>query len=410
MSGENHNPELFDEAIQEMLKNALDDATSATAGDHIIDDEPLLQMWSLGELTEPDRKRIVTHLAGCHECCEELNSWINDGIFTPGAALVKGIEPQPLIGDEPAVSPLRRDMVSKRGAAANDRPLISTVVACLLLGTLGLIVFRSGATRPSQVIALQKRLQQGEPTSVLRDALIALQQTEDSQARRQLSQIVEDAAKQAGVEALRAGDFDQAKSVAQKAEAITRTAELANLRLQAERGERSFVGAIAQLRLDQLLAVTLDGRSLTKSIGPAAEPKTLTPHQKGVQQAYEDAVREFPDDISLRLNFGHFLLSVEDYSAASDHFAAAGRMDPANTNAAMGQGIVAFSLGDYEKASSFFEQALALNPTLTEAMVNRAISLEAMGKPAEARPHWLKLMEHTRDGSLKEDIRRIQER
>src|SRR5262249_18463195 len=144
----------------------------------------------------------------------------------------------------------------------------------------------------------------------------------------------------------------------------------------------------------------LDGSSPRKAL-PVLDRTT-----ERLDQEWQQAVNDYPEDATLWVNRGQFLLALARGDEARDCFRTALRLGGADRWARVGLGLVAYQRQEYAAALDEFEAVARLRPEDVTAQVNAAMCLEQLERTGEARPHWQRALDTTTDEALARRIRR----
>jgi len=102
------------------------------------------------------------------------------------------------------------------------------------------------------------------------------------------------------------------------------------------------------------------------------------------QRSIQDLVRQSPQDVSLKVVGGNYLLVNGHGAAAGELFAAAAEADPRNAGAQLGIAVVALQGGRPAAAEEAFRKVLAIEPANERAHVGLAVLALAGGDRAAA--------------------------
>ncbi|MCA9238712.1 MAG: tetratricopeptide repeat protein, partial [Planctomycetales bacterium] len=217
------------------------------------------------------------------------------------------------------------------------------------------------------------------------------------------AELLEDAAYQTARAKLLAGDFDAVAQVAGESCSLGATSgRLTNLELQASRGLPAE-DSLAEFGTLLAYGYDLDGFARGKAL-PVFDATT-----DKLLARTSDAVTQYPAEEQLLLNRAQLLLSLQRAEEARELFLRVLDRSPESPAAHLGAGLAAFELGDYQAAAEEFDRVLEINPDLVDAMVNRAITLDRMGRRAEATQAWREAATMTEDASLRAKIARLLE-
>jgi len=226
----------------------------------------------------------------------------------------------------------------------------------------------------------------------------------DPQTKAQSDRLLEQSGYALARENLAKGDTHQVLEFEHR---VTRrgvsSARLLNLAIQAQGGKRSEYTLAEESLLTQY-GYELDGSSPRKSI-PVVDNTV-----ERLRKEFRQAVREHPDAIGLRLNYGQFLLSLDCLEAqgnqdgAKEQFQEALVLDDRSLLARLGLGLVEFERGKYAQALAQFEAVLQIDPENLAGHLNAAVCLAQLGRPAEADAHLRRAWQLTDDPLLRTAI------
>lgn len=118
-----------------------------------------------------------------------------------------------------------------------------------------------------------------------------------------------------------------------------------------------------------------------------------------------------PADVKLQLEYGRLLLEHNLADEAFEQFHAAGKLEPGNTDALVGQGVARYEQAYnednrelYQQASDLFEEAIRESPDDFSARVNAAIVLDLLGQHERATQHWNRASALAPDDVTRQDI------
>jgi Tfp pilus assembly protein PilF len=235
-----------------------------------------------------------------------------------------------------------------------------------------------------------------------------------SPANKQAEDLLRTIARQAALNAMKAGDPRQALALLLKAhEILPRDPELLY--------ESGFAAFQAELYKDaqQLLEETLrvaptykDARYalarvyLAENRGPEAEDQmrkyiaaapsdataeyglgyVLVAEQKldDAKAAFEQSIKLQPNQTESLYQLGEIALEQSRASEAQNYFAKVIARDPHHGGALTGIGVIAYRAGEYDQACKEFERAIAAAPDYQKAHYYYALSLSRLGRKPEA--------------------------
>jgi tetratricopeptide (TPR) repeat protein len=105
-------------------------------------------------------------------------------------------------------------------------------------------------------------------------------------------------------------------------------------------------------------------------------------------RAYRRALAEDPDLVAALINLANIRYMRDELAEAQALYERAIVLDPTYFEAHFNLGNIHHDHGRYLEAEAAYLSALALNPSYAEAHFYLAVTLEKMGRSADARPHW----------------------
>lgn len=133
--------------IQAMNRNA-----ATVDGPHFVDDDELLDRWSLTQLSKEEHQQIIAHLARCSECADTVRKMIeNDALDFPAPDDTphEVDDAGKTVSEDPRVELPRNKTVTR----SRTRSVLVTA-ACLLIAVTGYLVFRQTQfTEPDVLLA-----------------------------------------------------------------------------------------------------------------------------------------------------------------------------------------------------------------------------------------------------------------
>ncbi len=359
---------------RELLRAALRSDPRA-AGPHITDDEELIACWAGGLLPGNE---VLDHLAECDSCRREVLRLVADGLLE-------------LPQEQRAVIRPRR--LRWRGPAA------LAFAATLLLAVGAYLWLHDRAPPRDPVLAAAKadldERRYGDAVTRLETWLDGEHPAAD---REQAKALLERAGYETAREELTGGRPSQADAVVEKLKRRgVASARLCNLALQA--AQRQPV-EVALVRHGSLLGYgyEMDGSSPGKALPVIDDASERT------DRDFRAALRDYPNDAVLHINYGQFLLAQARTQEARDQFTAALKVDPDRAEAHLGLGLAAYELNEDDTALAEFESFLRQRPNDPDGYVNAAVTLERMGQAAKAVPRWQKAADLTADATLRQRI------
>ncbi len=124
------------------------------------------------------------------------------------------------------------------------------------------------------------------------------------------------------------------------------------------------------------------------------------------ERAYRRAIELDPTLASAITNLANLRHRLGDRQEAVELYHRALQVDPEQPEAAYNLGYVALEADEPEEAARWFRRALEHDPEFADAHFNLAVALEALGRYAEARPHWKSYLELEPEGELSDVARR----
>ncbi len=124
------------------------------------------------------------------------------------------------------------------------------------------------------------------------------------------------------------------------------------------------------------------------------------------ERAYRRAIELDPTLASAVTNLANLRHRLGDVQEAVALYRRALQVDPEQPEAAYNVGVVHLEQGEPQEAVAWFERALHSDSEFADAHFNLALALEALGRLAEARPHWRTYLELEPDGELADIARR----
>ena len=398
--------------VEKLLQDAVQVASETTTpppGPHPVDEEDLLLDWCEGELPPDALEALLEHLANCPPCRREVAAMIR-----AGALPLPGLELEEPVLEETATetSAANADAVPAPPAspsAARPRtrsatPWLPLVVAASILALLaGLWWSRPTPGTDVLLARAERELGAGHP----HEALVLVEGLWDEglrgEHRRQAAQLLSEAGYTAARSELAQGEFAAVLETEDRvARRAGRTAGLANLRLQAQRGMPASVALSQAGRLTDY-GYELDGSAPRKSL------PILDETVERLDAEFRAALAEFPHDPALLLNRGQFLLELSRYAEAAELFEQVLALQPpadapSRRWAHLGLGLSHFERGEYAPALEHFRQAGPLGPPDDMLEVNTGIALVQLGRREEARSHFQWARELTDDPLLEQRI------
>ena len=370
---------------------------------HFVDDEDLLLRWVEADISPDEHRDMLDHMADCTECREEIAAMVRAGALRlpeieqvdPVAELARvqeSSDPEPATAQGTSVAEPARVQPPKScdsGYEPQDigygrkRAILATVAAIAATVLIGLFVWSGRVSGPAKMLALAERdLEAGNAQAALERVEGVLNEPLDTSTQARARQLLEESGYVVAKEDLAAGDFNKVLATEDRvSDRAGDSARLLNLRLQAERGIPAEYGlASAGSLLDY--GYEADGSTPFKSF------PTIDQTSDRLDKEFTQAIQSHPSSASLLLNRGHFLVTQVLYDEAREQFQRALALDPQNSLAHIGLGLVAFELQEFPKALEHFEAALAVAPKNLDAHINAAMTLQELGRLKEAFGHW----------------------
>ncbi len=337
---------------------------------HVVDDDVLLDRWQDDELTTLQHDQIIAHLADCPYCRKGLAAMIKGEAFSPSAPQ----DPPPATASTPA-SPAKTSPSTTRWATAALALAASVAILAML--------WSGGSDIDRQLTQVEQQLRSGQTGAAWKQLEGFLSDDLSAADRSRAKSLFEQAGYDLAREELTAGDFTGTTEISRRVEQLAdMSPRLLNLRLQAERGDTTEL-ALAQAGAMTDYGYALDGNGYAKSALPIMDATT-----DRLWREFQSAVGAFPEDLSLRLNFGQFLLKGNRAAEARQQFAKAVELDSNNLLAHIGLGLALFELEQFDEAQQHFQKAVAVDPDSFQANLNLAICLGKQEPPQEASEYW----------------------
>ena len=362
-------------------------------GPHPVDDDDLLNRWSMGDLDEQEQNSLVDHLAHCSDCRMIVASMLETGSL--------------VLPEVKADSPERKDVSvasheAPRSGAGFYLQMLLSVAAVVLFGTMVYLWPGSEISTADEIALLKKQLQQGEIQSVYDRTRVLLSKEMTQSDQLKLQQLLTESGSKLAMQALSQENFAIVLKIEEQlAELNSSSAQLANLKIQAERGIPEPVLLAHLDRLDRDFGFDLHGYSVTKNLNqPSLEDSTA----QRIQQEFISELEQYPQSVELHLNYGHFLLEHVKLEAAIQQFDAVLALNSQNVPALMGRGLSFFKMREYDEAANAFQAALRVEPNLISAKINLAITYQKQKDIEKANRLWEEISEQSADTKLKQQI------
>jgi tetratricopeptide (TPR) repeat protein len=368
-------------------------------GGHFTDDEELLTCLSSGLLGPGERQQIIDHLAICPRCRKELTEMIRRGVIEFAEVDNEQINQESWLRTKTTASTPIQVLSRKkpRWQTANWIPL--AVAASIVIALGGLWWLLSPPDSRTLLARAERDLEREKPVAAMDSLERLLAGRPDPQTEAKGRKIFEKAGYQAAKSELAKQDFKEVLAIEQRISSHAgSSARLRNLSVQAER------------RMPYELALNSQGSLLDYGYQPNGTfaqkgiPLLDTTTSKKIDEEFHDAVVKYPQDAGLLLNRGHFYLTLNRFDQARECFAEVLRQDQGNALARLGMGLLKFQQRRFEEALREFETLVAMQPDDLNAHLNAAMCLEQLGQREEARAHWQRALELSKDPSLRERI------
>ena len=403
---------MSDMARHEMLLElfrAAADSQPIPDGPHVVDDDELLTSWSLGLLSTSQHDRMLDHLAVCPRCRKELGELVREGIIElpEPPDLTQSPEPNsPVVVSEQKHAPAPSAVGAAPATA--QRPYLLARLAgfalavSLLIGLTLILLPRPGSE--NLLARARQALQTGDPAVAFASLEKLLAGQPDEELAGPAHKLLEEAGYALAKADLQEGRF---KSVLDVEHRVARqgvdSARLLNLRSQAERGiPAEYTLAYAGTLLDY--GYEPDGFAVTKSL------PTVDQTSNRIDRSYQQSLTTHPDNVTLRINYGQFLLGQARYEEAIQQFRKAQQQAPKNVLVLLGLGLAHFELKEVSQALRCFQAAIETDRDNVAAHVNAAICLEKLGQPARAAEYWQVVKRMTNDAQLRVRVESWQNR
>jgi hypothetical protein len=110
--------------------------------------------------------------------------------------------------------------------------------------------------------------------------------------------------------------------------------------------------------------------------------------QEEAAHAYRRALQEDPDLVAALINLANIRYARNELAEAQALYERAILLDHTYFEAHFNLGNIHHDHGQYLDAETCYQEAIVLNPGYAEAHFYLAVTLEKMGRSAEAQPHW----------------------
>jgi tetratricopeptide (TPR) repeat protein len=110
--------------------------------------------------------------------------------------------------------------------------------------------------------------------------------------------------------------------------------------------------------------------------------------QQRAMAAYRRALAYDPTLVPAIINLGNIRYARNEIAEAQALYEQATRLDPSSFEALFNLGNVHHDAGHFLEAAQYYEQALLIDKDYADAYFYLAVTLEKLGRSADARPHW----------------------
>ena len=131
---------------------------------------------------------------------------------------------------------------------------------------------------------------------------------------------------------------------------------------------------------------SLEGDLVWKSF--LDEPPPLPPAEAARLQQFQQELENQPRDVRLNLEVGYWSLRAGDTAAAERAFEQVQRIEPGNTDAAIGMATARFQAGAYADAYERFRQLAASHPDDWQILISLGTSSVKLGRHEEANAYF----------------------
>ena len=397
--------ELFTAAL-ESPSSALRPPPSALTSPHPADDDDLLLDWSQGQLSSDQHRELIEHVAHCPSCRREIAAMVRVGALVLPAVADRHVAASFQDADSPAphsrAHPASEmpDHVSEMPVPVPSRNwrqrtivVLATALAASLLMMFARGVFDFGPRDGAAIIAqAQRDLEQGRTANAFTRIEDLLSRSGDLPAdhSRDAAALLEASGYELARSGLKQGDFARVTDIDARVAHHGGSGRLTNLRIQAERGETAERSLSRRMSLFEHHDYELDGRQVIKSL--TIRPVTDT--DRRIEAELQAAIAAYPDEVDLRLNYGQFLLELNQFARAEGVFAAAVAMDPHSALAHTGLGLSILQQAEDDddrhtaaRALPHFQTAARLAPDDPVINQNLTICRNRLQTPAAGTEH-----------------------
>jgi tetratricopeptide (TPR) repeat protein len=108
-------------------------------------------------------------------------------------------------------------------------------------------------------------------------------------------------------------------------------------------------------------------------------------------QVYQDAVKEYPEDVDFRINLAYSYYQTGDTLNFGNYLKEAIELDPYNADLNFNIGVISMDNKDYPEARKYFDKALEINPNYANALINKSSTFIEEGNILNEKQNALKL-------------------
>ena len=376
------------------------DKEAVPEGPHVADDLELLTCWSLGTLTASQTAQFTRHLANCGRCRNELADLLRAGVVeAPSESAVQGVDSHESAKGLETVVEVAPRILRFPGWNIRRAPWAMAAAAAVLVMIGTWWTMRPGS--PDTIIAQADRsLAAGDFSGAFNQMDNLLQRTLPDDVRDKAIGVWQQSAVASARDRLKRGEFSGVEQIGDKAVRLgVKSPEIANLRLRAELKSTddnalSHAGALLDYGYD-----LFGGR--TRDVGDEMSPA----EKEKITQGFQAALQDNPDDFTLHLNFGQFLLRQRQFDDARREFDRALALRPDDPAAHLAAGLVDFETKQPAAALEHFLKSIATDPKSAAAQIDAALALERLSRDREAGPYWRAAFELSSDPKLREELR-----
>ncbi len=314
----------------QLLRDAVAEE-SVPDGPHFLDDDDFLDRWENQQLAAGEHDALVEHLADCGYCRDVLAEMIREeAIRLPSVASAAAEECEKKVGggEGPAVHLPPKHFLWTR------MPYVAlAVTACVLV----VVAMWPGGSDIDDQLALVQQDLRNDPDKALTRLEQLLDDKSSQAARLKAAELAERAGYLSACDLLTSGQFEQIGDLERRVDRLGgRSGQLLNPRIQLDH-DSSIEPSLASRANLHAHGYELTGRGLTKSFGTKGNETTSR-----WERDLLDAIKQFPDDLALRLNLGHLLLNLGRADEATEQFTEAHELESDSVLAHIGLGLAAF--------------------------------------------------------------------